>query len=280
VAALGGLMSLTGRVRRRPLLVLAGLVTIGSLSLAGHAADGAAPLVGIAADFLHVLAAAGWIGVLAIGTTLPNAPQLRRISPIAAGAVVVLVLSGIVQTIRNVGSLGALLTTAYGEIVDLKIALLAVLLVLALSARRILARGSFAIGARIRAELWILTAIVVCTAVLVESPLPRDAAPLHSAATSFRVRDVDVRVTATAIDDRRWNVRFDADGPLDEAGAAAEEDRRHVGPLAVPLTRSGPGSFYGTLTLPFAGEWHLLASARSGSFDEAHRTLDLPEIAP
>lgn len=279
-AALAGLVSVTGRRRRRPLLVIAGLVTIVSLSLAGHAADGGTAIVGVGADSLHLAAAAGWIGMLAIGTTLDDAPELRRISPVAAAAVVAIVISGVVQTVRNAGSFGALVTTAYGEIIDLKIVLLVVLMLVALSARRILARGSLAIAALIRAELWILTLIIACTAVLVESPLPRDAAPLRSVGMSLRVRDIGVRVTATAIDDRRWNVRVDADGPLDEADVAAEEDRRHVGPLTVPLTRSAPGTFSGTLTLPFAGEWHLLTSARHGAFDEAHRTLDLPEIAP
>jgi copper transport protein len=279
-AALAGVLSLTGRMRRRPLLALAGLTTIVSLSLAGHAADGGAPIVGVAADSLHFLAAASWIGVLAIGTTLEDAPELRGVSPLAAAAVGVLVVSGIVQTIRNVGSFGALISTAYGQIIDLKIALLVLLLALALSARRVLARGSFAIGGRIKAELWILTVVVACTAVLLESPLPRETAPVRSVETSFTVRGVDVSVTATAIGDRRWSVRFNADRPLDEAHVAAEEERHHVGPLDVPLTHPAPGTFTGTVTLPFAGEWRLLASARSGPFDEAHRTLALPVISP
>ena len=279
-AALTGVLSLTGRARRWPLLALAGLATIVSLSLAGHAADGGAPIIGVSADSLHLLAAASWIGVLAIGTTLDDAPELRGISTVAASAVGVLVVSGIVQTIRNVGSFGGLVSTAYGQIIDIKIVLLVVLLTLAISARQLLARGSFAIGWRVRAELWILTLVVACTAVLVESPLPRDAAPVRSVVTAFSVRDVGVSVTATAIDDRHWKVRFDADGSLDEADVSAEEERRHVGPLTVPMTHPAPGTFIGTATLPFAGEWRLLVSARSGPFDEAHRTLDLPELAP
>lgn len=279
-AALIGVLSLTGRVRRWPLLAVAIVTTIVSLSLAGHAADGSAAIAGVTADALHLFAAASWIGVLAIGTTIEDAPELRGVSPVATAAVIVLVISGIVQTIRNVGSFGALISTPYGQIIDVKIALLVVLLALALCARRILARGSFAIGGLIKAELWILTVVIACTAVLLESPLPREAAPLRSVATSFTVRGVGVSVTATAIGDRHWNVRVEAAAPLDAADVSAEETRRHVGPLDVPLVHSAPGTFTGSVTLPFAGEWRLLASARSGPFDEAHHTLALPEINP
>jgi copper transport protein len=279
-AALSGVLSLIGRTRRWVLLIPAGVGTLLSLSLAGHAADGGAPIAGVSADALHLLAAAIWIGVLAIGTTLEEAPELQRISRVATVAVFVLVISGIVQTIRNAGSLGVLLTTAYGKIIDVKIVLLLILLGLAIGARRILARGSLAIGGFIKAELWTLTIVIVCTAVLVESPLPRDAAPIRQVSTIFTVRDIGVRVTATAIDERHWKVRMDAGGSLDAASLSAEEAHRHIGPLDIPLSHSAPGTFTGTVTLPVTGEWRLRASARSGQFDEAHRTLTLPEISP
>jgi copper transport protein len=279
-AAIIGALSLIGRRRRWFLVVPAAFGTLLSLSLAGHASDGAWPIAGVTADGLHLLAAATWIGVLAVGTTLEDAPELRGISRVATVAVLVLVASGIVQTVRDAGSWGALLSTTYGQIIDFKIALLLILLGLAIVARRILARGSLAIGGLIKAELWVLTVVVVCTAVLVESPLPRDAAPVRQVSTTFTVRDIAVRATATAIDDRHWKVRMDAGAPLDDASLSAAEIRRHVGPLDIPLSHPAPGTFTGTVTLPLAGEWQLLASARSGQFDEAHATLTLPETSP
>jgi copper transport protein len=278
-ASLAGVLALTGRARRWLLLVPACLATTISLSLAGHAAGGGIPAIGVSADALHLLAAASWIGVLATGTTLEATAGLRGISAVAATAVGVLVVSGIVQTVRNVGSVAALVSTTYGRLIDVKIVLLLLSLGLAVSARRLLARGSFTIGGRLKAELWLLTAVIAVTAVLVESPLPREAAVPPSVAASFAVRDIAVKVTATALDEHRWAVRIDASGPLDEADVSAAQPRQHVGPLNVPMTHSAPGTFSGAVTLPFGGEWRLLASVRSGAFDEAHRTLTLPETS-
>jgi len=102
--------------------------------------------IGVVADTLHLIAAAAWIGVLAIGTTLESSEDLRGISPIAITAVSTIVVTGIIQTIRNVGSVTALITTPYGRDIDLKIALLLAALAVALLSRRALARSRFAIG--------------------------------------------------------------------------------------------------------------------------------------
>lgn len=280
-AAFVAILALTGVRRRLAILASACAVAIVSLSLAGHAADGAFAWAGIAADALHLLAAATWIGVLAIGTTVAAGPKLRRISPIAMGAVIVLIVTGIVQTLRNAGSFGALFDTSYGKTIDVKIALLVVLLALAFGARRALARGAFAIGARIKLELWLLTAVLAVTAVLVESPLPREAAePAVTAATAtatFSVRSVAVTITAVARDAQTWTIRITGNAPLDGAETTVREAERNVGPLDVPLTRASDRSFTGTIALPFAGNWSALVSARSGDFDETHHTLPLRE---
>ena len=275
-----GVLTLTGKERRWALLVPAALAAAVSLSLAGHAAAGAQWPLGVSADVLHLLAAASWIGVLAIATTLEPGPALRGISPVAACAVGVLIVTGIVQTLRDAGSLSALLTTRYGYTIDLKIALLIALLVLALNARRAFAHGSFAIATGIKAELALLTVVIAVTAVLVESPLPRDAAPQRSVQTVIPLAGFNVHVSATAIDDRHWSVRVNDIASLDAADLSVSEAQHNVGPLTIPVTRQGPGTFTGTIALPFAGAWTVLASVRSGAFDEAHRTLQLPETTP
>ena len=126
----------------------------------------------------------------------------------------------------------------------------------------------------------LLTAVIAVTAVLVESPLPRDAAIGRTVTATMPLHGFNVHVIATPIDDRHWNVRIEDLDSLDAAGVSVSEATRHVGPLAVSVTRQGPGTFAGTVTLPFAGAWTLLASVRSGAFDEAHSTLTLPETTP
>ena len=94
------------------------------------------------------------------------------------------------------------------------------------------------------------------------------------------MRNVHVHVTATPVDPQHWTIRVDADGPLDAADLSVTEPARHVGPLVLAAQRTAPGAFTATAALPFAGTWTLLASARSGAFDEAHRTLILSENTP
>jgi copper transport protein len=285
-AALAGIVAVSHRRRWWNLLATACIVAAVSLSLAGHAAGSEPVALGVAADALHLIAAAAWVGVLAIGTTLEPTEDLRGISPIAIAAVSAIVVSGIVQTIRNVGSVSALLTTPYGRDIDIKIVLLLAALGVALLSRRALAKSRFAIGHWLKLELWLLTAVIAVTAVLVESPLPREAAPLASVATTFVVRDITVHVSATTTGQRQWEIRVNGTGAggasrtLDGVDVSVRETVRNVGPLVVPMARTADGSFDGTTTLPFDGSWSALISARSGDFDENHSIVPLKESTP
>jgi copper transport protein len=282
----GGILGIVAVGRRQrwwPVFGVACAVAAVSLSLAGHATGSEPAALGLAADTLHLLAAAAWIGVLAIGTTLEATEDLRGISPVAIAAVGTIVISGIIQTVRNVGSVSALLTTSYGREIDIKIILMLGSLGVALAARRALARSHFAIGHWLKLELWLLTAVIAVTAVLVESPLPREAAPLASATATFTVRGIVVHASATMSAARQWEFRVngtDAKGEprtLDGVDVGIRETYRNIGPLPVPMTRTSDGTFDGTITLPFAGTWSASISARSGDFDENDTTIPLKE---
>jgi copper transport protein len=291
VAALSGIVAVSGRRRNRAVLGVAGVALVLSLSLAGHAADGAFPVLGVAADALHLSAAAAWIGVLAIGVTRGPSAVLRRISPLATWAVATIVLTGTLQAVRNVGAWRPLLDADYGHAIDLKIALLVGVLAIALNARRALARGAFALRRQLGVELALLAAIVGVTAVLVDLPLPREAIAASASApaavvatTAFRVRDIDVHVAVTVAGRFGLVLHVAGTGPagaaraLDGVDVSVTETRRGAGPFAVPMTRTAAGTYDGALTLPFAGAWTAFVSARSGDFDENHTTipLDLP----
>jgi copper transport protein len=278
-AAATGVLSLVAKRRNWDLTAVAAIASIASLSLAGHAGDGGA--IGVSADALHLLAAATWIGLLAVGTTLEPSPTLRRISPVAASAVALIVITGIVQTLRNAGSIQALLTTNYGHEIDLKIAGLLLALAVAMTARRALARSRFAIGRWLKLELWLLTGVIAVTAILVESPLPRDIAPVLERTAAFPLSGTPVNVTASSPDPLHWTFRITGGDrtaqPLDSATVTVRETVRNVGPIAVPLNRDASGAYAGTITLPFEGAWSAFVSARRGDFDENHKTFSLTE---
>jgi copper transport protein len=282
VAALAAIVTIAGKRRQLPLLTAAIAAAV-SLSLAGHAAVGDWAVIGVGADLLHLLAASAWIGVLAAALTLGSDADVRVITRVAGFAVVAIVVTGIVQTVRNVGSFAPLFSSAYGLAIDFKIGLLALTLLAALGARQALKRSRLAFRNPIRVELLLLTGVTAVTAVLVETPLPREAATLPTVTASFAVSQVTVHVSATPSDPLHWTLYIDGTDArgdpraLDGADATLRDADRKSGPIVVPLRRNPSGAFAGDAALPWRGTWSALVSARVGEFDENHRTLSLKE---
>ena len=122
-----------------PLLALA-LVP----GLSGHAAVQQPVALSLSANVLHVTAAGAWIGGLAVLVlALPAAARrlegpersellagvLTRFSALALTAVAVLLAGGAVQSLQELGAPGALLDSAFGRAVSVKLALGLALLV-------------------------------------------------------------------------------------------------------------------------------------------------------
>ncbi|WP_327686610.1 copper resistance CopC/CopD family protein [Streptomyces sp. NBC_00467] len=139
---------------------------------AGHASTGTQVPLAIPGAVLHLLAMAAWLGGLVAlagalyrapaGTVIPAA-AVARFSRLAFTAVIVLVVTGVYQSWRQVGSLDALTTTEYGKLLILKVG--AVVLVLAAAAF---------------SRQW--------TAQLIEEPQPRENLPAFPAAVTQGAR--------------------------------------------------------------------------------------------
>ncbi|WP_078600538.1 copper resistance CopC/CopD family protein [Streptomyces violens] len=122
-------------------VVAAGLAA--TWAMAEHASTGLQTAVAMPVDVVHLLAVAGWLGGLtALLVTLYRDPAavsgaaVRRFSKVAFGAVLVLVATGVYQSWRQVGSWRALTDTSYGQLLLLKVGLVAVLVGVAGVSRR------------------------------------------------------------------------------------------------------------------------------------------------
>lgn len=114
-------------------------------SLAEHASVGIEVAAAIPFDILHLVAMACWLGGLsALVTMLWRAPAeeradtraVSRFSAVALASVAVLVLTGVYQTWRQTGSWDALVATAYGRWLLLKVYGVLVMLTAAFYSRR------------------------------------------------------------------------------------------------------------------------------------------------
>ncbi|MER6672045.1 copper resistance protein CopC [Streptomyces sp. NPDC000983] len=127
-------------------VVAAGLAA--SWAMAEHASSGLQPGIAMPVDVVHLLAVAAWLGGL---TTLlvalyrapetpPDATAVRRFSTLAFASVVALVVTGVYQSWRQLGSWSAFTETRYGQLLLVKLALVALLVGVAWISRRWTAR--------------------------------------------------------------------------------------------------------------------------------------------
>ncbi|MDT0545577.1 copper resistance CopC/CopD family protein [Streptomyces lonegramiae] len=111
-------------------------------AMAEHASVGIQSTVAMPVDVVHLLAVGVWLGGLAalVATLRAGEPigrtAVHRFSRLAFGSVVVLVLTGLYQSWRQVGSWDALTGTEYGRWLLVKVGLVAVLVAIASVSRR------------------------------------------------------------------------------------------------------------------------------------------------
>ncbi|KOU36037.1 copper resistance CopC/CopD family protein [Streptomyces sp. WM6378] len=127
-------------------VVAAGLAA--TWALAEHASTGLQPGIAMPVDVLHLLAVATWLGgLVTLLVVLYRSPGIERaavlrFSRIAFWSVAVLAATGVYQSWRQVGTWSALVDTTYGQLLLVKVGLVAVLVGTASVSRRWTARLS------------------------------------------------------------------------------------------------------------------------------------------
>ncbi|MFD3550882.1 copper resistance protein CopC [Streptomyces goshikiensis] len=121
-------------------VVAAGIAATWALS--EHASTGIQTGIAMPVDILHLMAVATWLGGLtALLVALHKIPEIereavRRFSRVAFISVLVLTVTGVYQSWRQVGSWSALTGTSYGQLLLFKVGLVAVLVTIAYVSRQ------------------------------------------------------------------------------------------------------------------------------------------------
>ena len=187
------------RLARRPndsgwaWLGVALLPIVVSLALSGHPAVAPARVSALLVDGVHVLGAGGWVGSLTmvlvagipVATAMPAeqrhatvAALLNAFSPTALVFAGLLAFTGLIAGWRNVGSLGALVDTRYGQVLLAKVAVLSITAATgAYNWKRVLpvlGTESATHGLTRSASVEVATAllVIILTAVLVATRMP------------------------------------------------------------------------------------------------------------
>jgi copper transport protein len=302
-AALVGLSAVRALGNRRGWL-LVGLASIGGLAVdvvTGHAAAGSDWVPQVAAQLLHGLGAAGWMGGLAallvvLGTT-PGEERLvtaRRFSFWAGIGLVIVIVSGAIRALVEIGTLEALVGTAFGVVVLLKSAGLLALAALGAFNRFVTLRTASNVLGRLRrvggAEITLAIVVLGLSALLVNQTPPTSAvanpvpvaqpivATGHDFGTSVRARLV---ATPGAAGSNAFDLAltdYDTGDPVDADAVSIRfqiASQQGVAPSTLDLTRSGPGRFTATgANLSIDGIWQLTATVTTGG-----SAVDVPLFA-
>jgi copper transport protein len=277
-------------------LAVAGLTT---WPLTGHAA--AAPLSAAvaAADVVHLAAMAVWLGGLitlaAFLLRTANARALAVIMPVwsrwAMLSVVWLVAGGTVQSVVQIGSLGALWGTDYGRLLLGKVAVLTAVLGAAAYARRLVLRpqaagGPATVTVRLRrtvgAEVAATTLVLALSAVLVQTTpsrqdlgeRPADAPAGVSQTLTSPLFTLQFNVYPVQLGENNTVHAFvytpeGAPLPVQEWSVTTVLTDRDVEPVTARMLGVLPHHAIGAVTFPLPGVYELRFTARTTEVDQA-----------
>jgi len=270
-----------------------------SLAMTGHAATASPEVLTRPAVFLHGLAVAFWIGALAPLAVLVSKPTpavlplLKRFSRIAMPVVAALALTGLMLAIIQLETLSALIETAYGLILSVKLALVLSLLVLAALNRTrwtpALAKDPAAAIALKRSILLECGAALGIFAVVAGwrfTPPPRTIVPetplaihIHSDKAMFQVL---VSPGKPGMDDFVLQLMTGEATPLKakEATLTLSLPERGIEPIERDA-KLGPDGYWHVrkVELPFAGRWHVRIDALVTDFERITLEDDL-DVSP
>jgi copper transport protein len=281
VAFAAAAVGLLGAGTMSRLCSLGGLLFAGAaLSLSGHASAAEPQWLMRPAVFLHGSAIAFWVGVLiplgfALRRGAPQAvPAMRRFSAGIPYAVAALVATGAVLAVVQVERLGALIDTAYGQVLLVKMALLVVLFALAAHNRWRLTRPAEAGDAgatrqlvrSIAAETAIVLLIFAVAACWRFTPPPRALALAAAQPASTHIHTAKAMADVSIAPGHAGPVNasvFIMNGDFDpleakEVTLVLTFPAAGIEPIRRPAFKPGDGTWrVEGLVLPLAGTWRV-----------------------
>ena len=287
------------------LLSLPVIALVVSPALAGHASTQHPIWLLTISDILHVSAMSVWVGgLVALVLLLPVATRLiegdasktevltaflLRFSAVALIAVLIIGISGTVQAIVEVNSVSALVDTAFGRAVLIKIVLFLILVAVAAKNRRRLipalvvrrqqkeapGKAGLEIRRNLRIEVVLVTLVLAVTAALVSYPPPvaGKSGPL-SGSVQVGADNLEYTVDPARVGSNEVHVYlFD-----DKTGAPVEVrdlemtfslPDSDIAPIEADTRKSGPGHYVvPSAMLAVKGDWRAQAAVRFSRFDE------------
>jgi len=254
-------------------------------TLFDHSHVGVQAWLAVPVGSVHLLAVSLWLGGLitvaacVIGRVPGTAAVLPRFSRFALPCFAVIVLTGLYQTWRQVGTLPALPATEFGRWLLIKLGGVTVIVLLAWYGRHFVQRAqspeslrySLAVEGTLGVAVLTVATVMANTAPARTSYAPPVRANIRIAVA--RVDHVEVRLTPAKqglnIADIYLVARDGALVPVPGVTAQLAPGRRGSGAQAIRVSAAEPGHYVAdTVSIPYAGSWQLQLYVRTSEFDQ------------
>lgn len=246
------------------------VLTVLTFSFAGHAAAATSGWLWAPVDAVHMLAAGAWAGGLLVLAAVMRglgdgaAPAVTRFSRTAGWAMPVVVATGLAQGLHLMGGTDGVTGTDYGRYWLGKIAVVGVITVFAVRARRMVRAGMAGrMSSVVRLEAALVVVVLVVTAGLVAvSPWePASKVESHSVTLVEQSILADIAVTPPRTGTSEIHVVLSPPGgavtPVEKVAVRMELPSREVPMIPVDMTEIGANHWTGVVQIPFPGEWNL-----------------------
>ena len=257
-------------------LVPAGIVGIAvTIAATGHAAVSGPLDLGI--DVVHALSAGLWVGGLITLAVLGRSVRPRALlqfSTLAMVSVLTLVVTGTLNALQHVNSVGQLLLTRYGLTLVLKLALVAAALAAAAVSRRRLRQNRIPLRS-VRLEVGLTVSVIAVTALLSMTAPPRQvfgpstthAGHVAAAAAADQIQmslggqgRAELAVLPSASGSHLHLALSDPQGrpiAVTRVTLKVANPERNIAPIPVPMSPQD-GVWTGNYRFPFPGTWKVI----------------------
>jgi copper transport protein len=254
---------------------------------ANHASTESNPVVSVALQWVHILAAGAWIGgltaLLLVISAVPRQLRsrlLERFAIVAVGCLLVVAATGVLRSVAAIGSWQGLVTTLYGALVLAKVALILALAILGVVNRLNAMRAtSPPNGFRRVGSMQVVVgavALVLSSALVNVAPPSATAigfagpAPIVTTGTDGNTLKVHLEVSPGNVGFNHFTLTltdYATGSPISDATVTLGflfNGRESIGTSALPLTSLGKGTFSADgANLSLGGSWSITAQVET-----------------
>lgn len=278
-------------------------LVVAGFCLDGHTRSATPAVLVIAADLIHVAAAAVWLGGIAALTVARRSDDSTRwrvhtidVSTHAIWAVAAVTAAGVAMAITIAPSVDSITSTRWGATLTVKVVLVAGLVGLGAYNRfRVLPRlasqtnsdgAGTTLRHTLRAELALFAAILIATGTLVDSAPTDTTKPPAASPISRRLEldsgtgdaKFDLTPAQLGYNDLYLQLTDSGGNPLELIWDPIVElaaPERGIEPVQLSVHDVGNSSYHIPVEIPLAGRWQIIVHARTGTFETGTATLDV-----